>query len=1028
MLIDEIEKEKINTVANGKFQEIVSDFVTLHKSGASFVGECPHCKESRGFNIHPVKHVFGCFKCNQIKGYGAIDFLLKGQNMSYLEAMKYIADKYSIEIKDKEKKKIVLQAPKKGKGKAKEESFVDRMLRESGLDEKDVTCEVTKIEEEEKALFNLRTFRSGTLDSMGKVTPGNDAIIEYYDLDGYPVKYEARDGKNRPTGTFKEYYRVRWQFPEEHKNKLGKPTKYRSPYGSGTFIYIPGVIRKLYQKGEHIERLFIQEGEKKAEKCCKHGIYSIGISGIMNLGQSGRIPEDLVKIIRTCTVKEVIFLHDSDWNDLSTNIKISDNVEERPRNFFYAVRNFKEYMRTLKIYDLWVEIYYGYVKKNTNQDKGIDDLLTNSLAGKEQELLADIEQLMYTKELIGTHLQIHKITSDTDHKLESLWHLNHPTVFAKAHEAVLRNLPEFRIGKLKWKFNETGEIVSAQPLESDEQFWSENVKKDKMGNESITLEFKYVRCIRFLQNRGFGRFLRADNTSVFIHLTPPTVRTVDHVEVRDFLTEFTNAVAGEAVLEMLYKGGPQYLGPDKLSHLAYLTPNFEKPKRDQQIFYFKNSCFEITANSIQEIDYTNIHHQIWAEVKQNFQAKRLPKPLITVRKNKDTDKFDYEISSYGKNCHFLQFLINASNFTWRNEQKIAQDHKANRTSTVIISDEERYENIQHTVSKIAAIGYMLLSAKDKSCSRTVVAMDGRQSEVGSSNGRSGKSILGDLFGHLLPTIVINGKHRDLDTDNFLWDELTEKTKVVVIDDTRQSFDLEFLFACITGSWTVNYKGGRRITFPFRESPKLYISTNHAIKGEGGSFNDRQYKIAFSDFYNENHKPIDDFGIMFFDEWDYEQWNLLWNLMAECVQIYLQYGVVQAPGDRIASRQLRQSMGETFLTWADEYFSDPTKINARLVRKELYDAFLTHSPEQRKFVNQPEFKKKIIRYCEWSSWIFNPNRIDPITQQCMYLDKDGRPDMDDKSGGIEYFMMGTPSYWLKNEAEPSSENTLNYEFN
>ena len=48
--------------------------------------------------------------------------------------------------------------------------------------------------------------------------------------------------------------------------------KYRTPYGAPAFIYYPQKIRELYQKQVPIKRLFIQEGEKKAEKATKHGI------------------------------------------------------------------------------------------------------------------------------------------------------------------------------------------------------------------------------------------------------------------------------------------------------------------------------------------------------------------------------------------------------------------------------------------------------------------------------------------------------------------------------------------------------------------------------------------------------------------------------------------------------------------------------------------------------------------------------------------------------------------------------------
>ena len=96
---------------------------------------------------------------------------------------------------------------------------------------------------------------------------------------------------------------------------------------------------------------------------------------------------------------------------------------------------------------------------------------------------------------------------------------------------------------------------------------------------------------------------------------------------------------------------------------------------------------------------------------------------------------------------------------------------------------------------------------------------------------------------------------------------------------------------------------------------------------------------------------------FFDEWDFEQWNLLWNLLANCVQVYLQYGVVEAPQDRIAIRQVRQQMGEVFISWADEYFSDENRIGIRLVKKTLHDDFIKTSNANMKYESITIFKKE-----------------------------------------------------------------------
>jgi len=1007
MYITEQDKEKILRQSEGKLLEIIEQFTSLHPSGASYVGKCPLCGQERGLNVTPGKSIFKCFKCNGLSGKRPIDYLMKGEKMTFPDALKYLADHLGIYIEMQEVKPNPApgkKTKKTGKLGTKKDTFCSRMLEESGLTYEDITAKVFKTSDT-KSVFQSKTFRPGTIDGKGAIIDGDDVIIEYYDIEGNPVKYELKDKKGNGTGKYQEYFRVRWQFPEEHKDRNGRPGKYRSPYGSYTYIYIPQKIREMYQNKTAIPYLFIQEGEKKAEKACKHGLPSIAVSGIQNLGTNGRLPEDVIKIIAGCEVKNVIFLLDADWNDLSPNLRITDNVTYRPYMFFSAVRNYKEYMRTLVNRNLYVEIYFGYVRENKNHDKGIDDLLANTLKDNESLIYEDFLKLIFEKNLTGKYLQLHKITTSTDQKIKEIWKLDNPKSFAELHRKILKDMPEFTFGKHRWKF-EGDEIVSAQPIESDEQFWEEQTKEDRQGNVRSWYEFRYVRSHRFLQNRGFGRYRKIDGNFEFIYLTPPTVRTVQHWEIRDFLYEFARMNCNEEVNEMLIRGGTQYLGPDKLGSIVFIEPSFLKYRGDKQYFYFENSAWEISAEQINQLDYSAINnHHFWYDKKKNIPAKLYSESLITFSKN-ENGQYSYRLSKAGEQCHFLQFLINTSNFTHKKEKMLAEGD-----SGIIITPDETQENIIHLLSKLCAIGYLLVDFKDPNTAKAVIGMDGKQSEVGISNGRSGKSLLGEAIRQVKPTVYINGKKADIDSDQFIWNEITEKTQIVFIDDVRPGFNFETQFANITGDWAVNYKGGGRVTFPFSQSPKEYIATNHALNGTGSSFKARQWLIAFSDYYNDVHQPKDDFGILFFNEWEFDQWNLFWNLMANCVQLYLSIGVVEAPGERLQQRIIRQKMGESFLMWAEEFYSDgeETKLNQRIPRKVIYDKYLEEFPMERKFTSPQKFREKLEAYCEWKGYTFNPQRFDSITGMPMYFDKDGNPNIDDKSCGIEYFTIGNDRF-------------------
>jgi hypothetical protein len=946
---------------------------------------------------------------------------MKVENKEYVSALEYLANRFCVVLdatpnpEPKVHKKM-----KKGSKSAKGEevsTYCARMLAASGLTFEDVTARVYK-SDDTKSIFECRTFRPGTVDEYGAITKGDDVIIEYYDLDGAPVTYLRKETKKRSTGEHKEYFRVRWQFPETHLDKEGKPFKYKSPYGSGTPIYIPERLRKMYKDKTPIPRLYIQEGEKKAEKACKHGIPSLAVSGIQNMGYNGSLPEDIVRIIIECQVKEVAFIFDSDWDDISANIRINDQVEKRPRNFFFAARNFKEYMRTLKNRDIYVDVFIGHIRKNDFGDKGLDDLLANALCGKEDELAKDIDHACNAKNGAGEFVEMFKVTTWTDFKLQELWCLNSHEAFANRHKDVLANLPEFVFGRYRWRFDEYGKVVLAQPFDDDEKFWNEVKKYDRQGNERVEYEFCYVNSQNFLQNRGFGRLRLLDKSYRFVHLDPPVVRPIDASDARDYLFQFAQHYCKKEVNEMLIKGVSQYVGPDKLSLLRFVEPNFIKPNRESQYFYFDKTCWYITRDAIKEQGYESLPHHIWEEQRKNIPGKSLGSPLIHF--TMVDGKCDYEISDAGNSCHFLQFLRNTSNFTWRK--------RADQ-----IEDGEENEDHIHLLSKLCAIGYMVMESKDNNVARAVIGMDGKQSEVGESNGRSGKSLIGELMRNVIPTAYIPGKRSDIFNDQFVWNDVQENTKLVFIDDVLQSFNFEFLFPNITGDWSINYKGGRRITVPFAQSAKIYIATNHAIRGTGSSFTDRQWLLAFSDFYNDKHKPVDDFGTLFFVEWDYDQWNLTWNLLANCIQLYLEFGVVQAPGERLEMRKLRQEITEPLIAWADEYFSDPAHMNCRLVKKELYDAFCTYDPSQRKFISMTLFKKKFVMYCEWKGYMFNPDKYDPLTGKPHQFDRDGKPVIDDKAGGVEYFTVGNSG---KKESEvkksdsglpfdPSDNNKLSY---
>ena len=81
--------------------DVVSDFVTLKKRGVNYVGLCPfHEERTPSFSVSPAKGICKCFSCG--KGGNAVNFIMEHEQMSYYEALKYLAKKYNIEVVEKE--------------------------------------------------------------------------------------------------------------------------------------------------------------------------------------------------------------------------------------------------------------------------------------------------------------------------------------------------------------------------------------------------------------------------------------------------------------------------------------------------------------------------------------------------------------------------------------------------------------------------------------------------------------------------------------------------------------------------------------------------------------------------------------------------------------------------------------------------------------------------------------------------------------------------------------------------------------
>lgn len=876
------------------------------------------------------------------------------------------------------------------------ESFCAQQLKGSGLTVEDVFANVIENNQElMKSPFQSGRLGTGFLPDM----TGDDMLIFYYDLQGRPMTYTSKGVK-----TPRNYVRVRWSNPSIHISPDGKEMKYQTPAGASCRVYIPERIRRAYKQKQHIEVLFLQEGEKKAEKACKHGMMSLGLQGITNIGNKEQgLIQDIQDVVKMCTVRHIVFVMDSDWNELSKNIVIGDKADLRPTSFAAAVIKFNQYVKTFNYMGLNVDIWWGHVNQNEHGDKGVDDLLVGSLLGRESELMEDINRTMASHDGRGTWLDVHKITTLSDSKIRDFWNLNDRQAFFEAHKQRLMEIPTFKLGGVRYKV-ENGELVSVSRYSSDVDIFT--VEKDSKHNDKV--EINYLETYKFLSASGFFRLRMGEDAASgyeYIRIDDGIIDRSAPYEMRDFVLQYIMTNVKSPLVQEFFAARLDVLLPDKkLERIELRSDNFNNFEPGIQRTYYNNGQVEITADKITPGLPIN---DVWRSriVPRNFKRVPIFKTLY-----KMGDKFYFELTPEGEKCEFLQYLINTSNNVF--------PHDAPRTPT----DDENADWIQHIVNKVTTIGYLLLDWKYASERKAVIVQDHLMSEVGQSNGGAGKSVVGNAIGKIVSQFTIDGKAMKND-DEFMLSGVTKATRNIFIDDVKTNFDFTRLFSMVTGDMAINPKGQQRYNIKVQESPKILVTTNHAINRANEAATKRRISyMEFSSWYNPNHTLVDDFHHMFFDDWDEEQWGLFDNLMAECVMYYLRsfeqgwaregQGAVPPPMRNIELRTLRQEMSEVLFQWAEEYF-DPTgaNLNTRIARKVMFQSFLEYAGgTSGHSVTRTNFRNKIIAYCKFKEYDFNIDK--PIDNKSMlkqyYSDwKPTHPDEtfvgdSDKSGGTEYF--------------------------
>ena len=128
-----IPQETVDQILDAaRIEEVVGDFVTLKRRGANFVACCPfHNEKTPSFYVSPSKGLYKCFGCG--KGGTALGFVMEQEHCSYVEALRYLARRYHIEVKEEEESAEAIAARQKSESLLLVSEFAQKFFAEQLL-------------------------------------------------------------------------------------------------------------------------------------------------------------------------------------------------------------------------------------------------------------------------------------------------------------------------------------------------------------------------------------------------------------------------------------------------------------------------------------------------------------------------------------------------------------------------------------------------------------------------------------------------------------------------------------------------------------------------------------------------------------------------------------------------------------------------------------------------------------------------------------------------------------------------------
>lgn len=326
--------------------------------------------------------------------------------------------------------------------------------------------------------------------------------------------------------------------------------------------------------------------------------------------------------------------------------------------------------------------------------------------------------------------------------------------------------------------------------------------------------------------------------------------------------------------------------------------------------------------------------------------------------NKSYLAFENGILEITKKGYELKEYIDVEGYIWK--------------SHILQRDWVEYDNYENDYSKFiynvsnqeplaieTCIGYLLCTYKNRSNNKAIILND----EIITQNpeGGTGKGLFIQGVSQIRKTHIIDGKtHNDKAT--FQNQSVSLDDKILVFDDIPKNFNFENQFSLITEGITIRHLYKDPIKLSVQDSPKIVLSTNYAVKGEGNSHDRRRHEIEIAQYYGKHLTPSEEFGKQLFDEWDLEMFHKFDNYMVYCLQSYLKNGLVQQNAKNLKDRKFIAETAMEFYEWTKEEASIAS--NVRHDKKEYYAKFIEAYPDFSKWLRQNTFTKWLKKYADF----------------------------------------------------------------